>query len=45
MHAPGAAEVLKTQLAKLTRQVEEGDARIRAAATPRKMHFELIPTP
>jgi lysophospholipase L1-like esterase len=44
-HAAGAAADLKTQLATLTRQVEEADAKVRAAARPRKLHFELIPAP
>jgi len=44
-HAAGAAPKLKEQLAQLTRQVEEGDAKVRAAARPQKLHFELTPAP
>ncbi|MBI3462283.1 MAG: hypothetical protein HY000_04375 [Planctomycetes bacterium] len=33
----------KTRLAELTKQVEAADAKIRDAAKPRKLHFELTP--
>ena len=42
-HAPGAAAELMGQLAALTRKVEEADERIREAAVPRKLHFEVMP--
>lgn len=42
-HAAGAAPELKEQLAALTTKVEEADAGIRAAAEPKKLHFELVP--
>jgi lysophospholipase L1-like esterase len=41
-HAPGASPDLKEQLAALTRKVEEADAKIRAAADPKKMKFEIV---
>jgi lysophospholipase L1-like esterase len=40
-HAPGAPADIKAQLAALGTRVEEADARIREAAKPRKLHFEL----
>jgi hypothetical protein len=42
-HAAGADPALKDQLAALTRKVEEADAKIREAARPQKLHFELQP--
>ena len=42
-HAAGADPGLKEQLAALTRKVEEADVRIREAARPQKLHFELAP--
>ncbi len=44
-HVAGAAAELKDQLAKLTRQVEEADARVREAARPQNLRFELSPMP
>ena len=44
-HAAGAGQELKEQLAALTKKVEEADAKIREAAQPQKLHFELTPTP
>ncbi|MCY2994837.1 MAG: GDSL-type esterase/lipase family protein [Planctomycetota bacterium] len=40
-HAAGAAPALKEQLAALTTKVEEADGKIREAARPQKLHFEL----
>jgi hypothetical protein len=40
-HAAGAAPELKPQLAEMTKKVEEADAKIREAAKPQKLHFEL----
>ncbi len=42
-HAADADPKLKEQLAALTKKVEEADARIREAAKPQKLHFELAP--
>jgi lysophospholipase L1-like esterase len=42
-YAPGAAGDLKDQLAALTKKVEEADEKIREAAKPKSMHFELSP--
>ncbi len=42
-HAAGAAPALKEQLAALTAKVEEADGKIREAARPQKLHFELSP--
>jgi lysophospholipase L1-like esterase len=42
-HAPGAAADAMTKLAALTKSVEEADDRIREAAVPRKLHFEITP--
>lgn len=42
-HAPGAAPELKEQLAVLALRVEDADAKIREAARPQKIHFELAP--
>lgn len=44
-HAEGAAAELKEQLAALTVKVEEADAKIREAAKPQKLRFELAPAP
>lgn len=44
-HANGAAGELKEQLTALTAKVEEADAKIRKAAQPQKLHFELSPAP
>jgi len=40
-HAAGADPALKEQLAALTKKVEEADAKIREAAKPQKLHFEV----
>jgi lysophospholipase L1-like esterase len=40
-HAAGADPALKEQLAALTKKVEEADGKIREAAKPQKLHFEL----
>jgi len=40
-YAPGAAPELKEQLQPLTKKVEEADEKIRQAARPQKLHFEL----
>jgi hypothetical protein len=42
-HAAGAPPELMTQLAEMTKQVEAADAKIREAAVPQKLHFELAP--
>jgi len=42
-HAAGADASLKDQLAALTKKVEEADVKIRDAAKPQKLHFELTP--
>jgi lysophospholipase L1-like esterase len=44
-HATGAATELKDQLSELTKKVEEADAKIRAAAQPHKLSFEIAPAP
>ncbi|MDB5307776.1 MAG: GDSL-like Lipase/Acylhydrolase [Gemmataceae bacterium] len=44
-HAPNADPKLKDDLAALTKKVEAADAKIREAAKPRKLHFELVPAP
>ena len=36
---------LKDELAALTKKVEEADAKIRDAAKPQKLHFEIVPAP
>lgn len=41
--APDAPADQKARLAALTKQVEAADAKIRAAAQPKKLHFELTP--
>jgi lysophospholipase L1-like esterase len=43
-HAKDADPLLMTKLAEMTKQVEAADAKIRAAAKPQKLHFELAPT-
>jgi hypothetical protein len=40
-HAAGAATDLKTQLAELGKKVAAADAKIREAAKPQKLRFEL----
>ncbi len=42
--AADASPEAKLQLAALTKKVETADAKIRAAATPKTLKFELIPT-
>ena len=42
-HAAGAAPELKEKLLQLTKTVEEADEKIRQAAKPQKLHFELSP--
>src|SRR5439155_25455458 len=42
-HAAGADPALKEQLTALTKKVEEADAKIREAARPQKLRFELTP--
>ncbi len=42
-HAKGAAAGLKDELAALTKQVEAADAKIREAAKPQPLHFEISP--
>jgi lysophospholipase L1-like esterase len=44
-HAKGADPKLKDDLAALTAKVEEADARIREAAKPQKLRFEVVPAP
>jgi hypothetical protein len=44
-HAEGAAAELKEQLSILTGKVEEADEKIREAARPQKLHFELSAAP
>jgi len=41
--APNATSADKEKLAELTRQLETADAKIREAAKPKKMHFEITP--
>jgi lysophospholipase L1-like esterase len=43
-HASKDNANLKEQLAALNEKVQEADGKIRAAAKPRKLHFELAPT-
>ena len=43
-HAKGADPKLKDDLALLTKKVEAADEKIREAATPKTLHFEVIPT-
>jgi lysophospholipase L1-like esterase len=42
-HATNAAPELKDQLNDMTKKVEEADQKIREAAQPKKMHFEIAP--
>ena len=42
-HAAGADPALKEQLGALTKKVEEADGKIREAARPQKLRFELAP--
>ena len=44
-HANGAPESLKTELAELTKKVEAEDEKIRTAAAPKTLHFELTFVP
>ena len=44
-HAQGAAAELSDQLSALTPKVEEADGKIRDAARPQKLHFEISPAP
>ena len=41
-HAGGAAPELKVHLADLTKKVIEADDKIREAAKPQKLHFEIV---
>ncbi len=41
-HAKGADVKLKDDLAAMTTKVEEADAKIREAAKPQKLHFEVV---
>ena len=42
-HAKGADPKLKDDLAALTKKVEDADAKIRDAAKPQKLRFEVVP--
>ncbi len=42
-HAPNPVADLADQLAALTKKVEEADEKIREAAKPQKLHFEISP--
>jgi hypothetical protein len=42
-HAKGADAKLKDDLAALTKRVEDADAKIRDAAKPQKLRFEVVP--
>jgi lysophospholipase L1-like esterase len=44
-HAKGAEPKLMEDLAVLTAKVEDADAKIREAAKPQKLHFEITPVP
>lgn len=44
-HAKGADPKLMDDLAALTKKVEDADAKIREAAKPQKLHFEIAPVP
>ncbi|HEX3152386.1 MAG TPA: hypothetical protein VHR66_30210 [Gemmataceae bacterium] len=44
-HGAKADPKLKDDLAAMTPKVEEADAQIRAAAMPKKHHFEIITAP
>lgn len=41
-HAKDAPPELTAQLAELTKKVEDADAKIREAAKPKKLHFEIV---
>ena len=43
-NAKGADPGLKNQLAEMTKSVEAADQKIRDAATPKTLHFEIVPT-
>jgi lysophospholipase L1-like esterase len=43
-HAKDADPKLKEDLAALTKKVEDADAKIREAANPQKLHFEIVAT-
>jgi lysophospholipase L1-like esterase len=45
VHGKGADPKLKDDLAELTKKVEDADAKIREAAKPQKLHFEIAPAP
>jgi hypothetical protein len=42
-HAKGADAKLKDDLAAMTKKVEDADQKIRDAAKPKKLHFEVLP--
>ncbi len=42
-HAPNAEAELKDQLGALAKKVQEADEKIREAAKPQKLHFEIAP--
>ena len=44
-HAKGAEAKLMDDLAALTKKVEEADEKIREAAKPQKLHFEIVAAP
>jgi lysophospholipase L1-like esterase len=44
-HAKGADPKLKDDLTELTKKVEEADAKIREAAKPQKLRFEIVSVP
>jgi lysophospholipase L1-like esterase len=44
-HAKDAAPELKDQLTAMTKKVEEADVKIREAAKPQKLHFEIATAP
>lgn len=44
-HAGGGDAKLKDELAELTKKVEEADGKIREAATPQKLRFEVVAAP
>ena len=43
-HAKDADPKLKDDLAALTKKVEDADAKIREAAKPKSLHFEVVPS-
>jgi lysophospholipase L1-like esterase len=43
-HAKGTDPKLKDELAEMTKKVEAADQKIREAATPRTLHFEIVAT-